>query len=198
MKQEDITRDMNFSAIYKWENKVNGKVYIGQTKNVYKRFRPYDFSNPHFIHAVQYYGLENFDITFIETHLPLDKLDDREEYWINYYDSANQDKGYNIYTTSSPKGHKWSEEARKKHSETMKERHFHFSASSKDKMREAMESQGRCTPVVQIDLKTKKVIATYPSISEAAKQSGCDKSCIIKCLQGKVKKSKGFIFKEVI
>ena len=197
MKQRDITSDMTFSAIYKWENLINGKVYIGQTKNVYKRFRPYTFSNPHFKHAVDCYGIDNFEIVFLEIDVPIEELNDREEYYISLYDSCNQEKGYNIHIAAdSPKGTSWSEETREKILSIRLNAHRHLSDESKSLMRKAMEEQGRCTPVIQLNYKTGEVVAYYPSIREASRLSGCDKSSIIRCLQGKQKKSKGFIFKE--
>ena len=199
MKLDDINSKMKFSAIYKWENLINGKVYIGQTKNVARRFKPYAFSNPHFEHAVNYYGIENFEIALLETHLPLETLDAREEYWIEYYDSCNKSKGYNVYPhVNSPRGIKWSAETREKILSAKLAKHRHTTDEGKCKMREAMKAHGKCTPIVQLDFFTGEVIATYPSISEASRKSGCDKSCIIKVLQGKNKKTKGYTFKEAI
>lgn len=42
--------------------------------------------------AFKKYGLENFTFEEIE-EVPQDKLDEREKYWINYYDSYKN--GYN-------------------------------------------------------------------------------------------------------
>ena len=199
MKCIEIRRNMDFSAIYKWENLINGKAYIGQTKNVYRRFRPYYFSNPHFRHAVEYYGIDNFDITFIETNVPIEMLDEREEYWIKQYDSSNQDKGYNVYTSAnSPRGMHWSEETRKKTLRTRRLMHRHCTDDTKAKMREAMKECGRCTPIEQIDIKTGEIVAIFPSISEASRKSGCEKSSIIKILKGKQRKTNGYYFREAM
>ena len=199
MKCSEICRNMNFSAIYKWENLINGKVYIGQTKNVYRRFRPYYFSNPHFRNAVEHYGIDNFDITFIETDVPIEMLDEREEYWIKQYDSSNQDKGYNVYNSAnSPMGTHWSEETRKKSLRTRQLMHRHCTDDTKTKMREAMKEYGRCTPVEQIDIKTREIVATFPSISEASRKSGCEKSSIIRIIKGKQRKTNGYYFREAM
>ena len=199
MKMFEIDGSFKYSAIYKWENLINGKVYIGQTKNIYRRFRPYSFSNIHFKHAVDKYGIDNFDITFIETHLPEEMLDEREEYWIKYFDSSNEEKGYNIYTSAnSPRGYKWSNEMKMRFSKNRKAKKIHFSECSKEKMRVAMRKQNRCKQIAQIDSKTDRVIAIFPSINEASRKTGVDKSCLIKALQGKIKKSGGFKWKEVI
>ena len=65
-------------------------------------------------------------------------------------------------------------------------------------MRVAMRKQNRCKQIAQIDSKTDRVIAIFPSINEASRKTGVDKSCLIKALQGKIKKSGGFKWKEVI
>ena len=92
----------SFGYIYKITNKINGKCYIGQTKNhVNKRFQEhkrvsknknssiYDYP---LYRAFRKYGIENFSFEEIEK-CNLDDLDERENYWINYFDSLCN--GYN-------------------------------------------------------------------------------------------------------
>lgn len=86
--------------IYKIENKLNGKKYIGQTiKSLEKRFsqHQHNYNKPYFSQLVLYkafnkYGIENFSFEGIE-EVPNEKLDAREKYWINYYNSYYD--GYN-------------------------------------------------------------------------------------------------------
>lgn len=92
----------SFGYIYKITNKINGKCYIGQTKRIItKRFnehkrsskdtkrKEYDYP---LYRAFRKYGVENFFIEEIEK-CDLNKIDKREDYWINYYDSIHN--GYN-------------------------------------------------------------------------------------------------------
>lgn len=83
--------------IYKISNKINSKVYIGKTsttilnrwyhhKNDYKK---YDW---HLYRAMRKYGIENFFIEEVEK-CPDDILNEREKYWINFYNSFIE--GYN-------------------------------------------------------------------------------------------------------
>ena len=84
--------------IYLINNNVNNKKYIGQTiKSIEQRWK----EHIHKMHlcndrplykAMEKYGLHNFTITLIEE---VDEilLNEREKYWIQYYDSFN--KGYN-------------------------------------------------------------------------------------------------------
>lgn len=88
--------------IYKHTNKINGKVYIGQTCKKNPRYRfgiegsGYTKANPdsHFSRAIKKYGWSNFETTILEKNIPtLEKANEREVYWISYYDSVNC--GYN-------------------------------------------------------------------------------------------------------
>ena len=45
--------------------------------------------------AIKKYGIENFDFEVIE-ECSKEQLNDKEIYWISYYDSCNLDKGYNL------------------------------------------------------------------------------------------------------
>lgn len=90
---------MRQGYIYKITNNFNDKIYIGQTaRDIDTRFAEHcsetrGHSRLH--NAIQKYGWRNFKIEEIEK-IPLSKLDEREIYWIKYYDSTNKEKGYNI------------------------------------------------------------------------------------------------------
>ncbi len=86
--------------IYKITNKINGKVYIGQTTRSLKerwwqhcRKKAYC---PFIHHAIQKYGKENFTIEQIDIAIDRDELDKKEQYWIKYYKSNNVKFGYNL------------------------------------------------------------------------------------------------------
>ena len=86
--------------IYKITNKINNKCYIGQTiKNYEERFRQHqlNYTKEYFSQIVLYqafkkYGIENFNFEPIE-EVEKNQLDEREKYWIKYYDSYYN--GYN-------------------------------------------------------------------------------------------------------
>ena len=86
--------------IYKITNKINGKSYIGQTiQNVKERFYQHCATkcsqailNMVIHKAITKYGKSNFTIEVIE-EVESANLNDRERYWIKYYDSYNN--GYN-------------------------------------------------------------------------------------------------------
>lgn len=88
-------------GIYKITNKINNKCYIGQSVDIYQRWdghrsssRPIEDGGDNFIihNAIRKYGLNNFSFEIIEKTNP-SQLNEREKYWINYYDSYYN--GYN-------------------------------------------------------------------------------------------------------
>lgn len=87
------------TGIYKYENKINGNIYIGQSSNIERRMKQhlYDAENRANTStgldvAIKKYGIENFNIEIIE-ECPIELLNEKEIYWIKYYDSYNN--GYN-------------------------------------------------------------------------------------------------------
>ena len=85
-------------GIYKYENKLNGHIYIGQSCDIERRYQQhlYDAKHPERSTGVDFainkYGIENFIFEIIEL-CNKDQLDEREKYWISYYNSYNN--GYN-------------------------------------------------------------------------------------------------------
>jgi group I intron endonuclease len=102
------------SGIYGIFNKINGKVYVGSSINLNNRHNQhfnYLKYNRHYNAYLQAawnkYGEENFEFVILEKikYPTKKKLEKREQYWINYCDSANPEKGYNLYPTAgSPLG----------------------------------------------------------------------------------------------
>lgn len=79
--------------IYKITNSINGKIYIGQSIHPKKRFVQHcsDEKQSSIHNAIKKYGKENFIFEIIEG--PIENYNEREQYWINFYDSYNC--GYN-------------------------------------------------------------------------------------------------------
>jgi group I intron endonuclease len=91
------------SGIYEIKNITNGKMYIGNSKDIINRFsqhksnlRNNKHTNTHLQASWNKHGESNFIFRTIELILNPTKqiLEEREDYWINYYDSIN--KGYNM------------------------------------------------------------------------------------------------------
>lgn len=86
-------------VIYKAQNKVNGKIYIGKTNNLPKRIREhtrYDVHNGLIFHkAIEKYGEENFDWEIIDSTEDFQKANELESYYIKKYNSFKPN-GYNM------------------------------------------------------------------------------------------------------
>lgn len=86
--------------IYKITNMVNGRLYIGQTKNNFKtRYMGSFTKSTHSLDLkkdINKYGIDNFIINKeLDIATTQEELDLKEQYWINYYDAVNPLCGYN-------------------------------------------------------------------------------------------------------
>ena len=81
-------------GIYKITNLCNGKSYIGQSVDIEARWRKHKTCTLDYAisRAFRKYGLDNFEFTIVE-ECSKEQLNERECYWINYYDSFFH--GYN-------------------------------------------------------------------------------------------------------
>ena len=102
MSDININGSEVYGIIYKITNKVNGKVYIGQTRqkngfkdrygnNGIKSVYNYHISrrnygqciNDHLIKSIEKYGFENWEIDEVfDIAYTQEELDEKEKYWI--------------------------------------------------------------------------------------------------------------------
>ena len=91
-------------GIYKFENLINGQIYIGQSIDIERRYRDHinrslkqsqTEKNSALHKAIRKYGIDNFSFTIIE-ECNANELNEKEIFWIKYYNSYNN--GYNNTT----------------------------------------------------------------------------------------------------
>lgn len=116
---------MPFCGIYQIKNVINGKKYVGKSKNIVKRLRDHlkylktknnKYENDHFINAFHKYGEENFEASIIAICSEKD-LNIYEQWFINIQGCANPEYGYN--KTYGGDGVNPTEETKKKLSEAL-------------------------------------------------------------------------------
>lgn len=102
-------------VIYVMENKINGKRYIGQTNNFQKRMNGHrsdaNNKNSHSYNlplaaAIRKYGWDNFNNYIIEEYpddTPVEHINEREIFFINFFASLVGRNGYNLMV-GRPKG----------------------------------------------------------------------------------------------
>ncbi len=88
-----------YGIIYKAQNKINGKCYIGQTIQLLceRKAAHYNKDKENYFHkALHKYEKEDWEWLIIDTAKSKEELDEKEKYWIAFYESCNPNKGYNI------------------------------------------------------------------------------------------------------
>lgn len=105
MKVEVFDDDIRitYGVIYVFQNRINGKCYVGQTVEPEKRYRTHinnaknGVDHPLY-RAIRKYGIDNFHYFLVfASHLPVEfvnkVLDEQEIKWIKFFDSYKN--GYN-------------------------------------------------------------------------------------------------------
>ena len=112
--------------IYKITDKTNNKVYIGQTvRDPEVRLHEHlndSTSNDYFHQAIRKHGKENFLMEVIDTASSIEELNQKEMYWISFYNSFAKDTSSNGYNTTcgGTDNPMYNDSVRDKHHEKMR------------------------------------------------------------------------------
>ena len=207
--------------IYKIENLKNGKIYIGKTNDIERRMKEHknNKNNSLIDRAIKKEGIKSFKVTIIEK-VKKSKSNEREKYWIKYYNSyfrAEGSNGYNM-TKGGDGGSSWN--LRKVHIYDKKGNYlktFESITSLKEELDcrtsikdgtlilnkyivkkcdipqpkiEEYKRKTNAKRILQLD-NSKSIIKEYSSISEVSKY-GYNRTGVIGCLKGYYKKSGGY------
>lgn len=103
-------------GIYKIINPL-GLIYIGQSEHCLRRYARTAYRFQKIIHnSILTHGFENHKFEIIE-ECSIEDLDNRETYWIAFYESCDPEKGLNS-NTGGKKGFKMTNDVRKRMSES--------------------------------------------------------------------------------
>ena len=101
---------MRTGIIYGYTNLESGKMYIGQTLHPERRWNAHRYGKyKNGWHKDYQNNPDKYEYSVIEYDVPEDKLDEREIFWIKFFDSYNN--GYNLTEGgNSTRGYKHTEE----------------------------------------------------------------------------------------
>lgn len=197
---KDLYEYRHKSGIYKITNIVQNKVYIGQAINLWERIRngyinalPKNRNhNIHLQRAWNKYGEENFTIEIIEL-CKINELDDKEQYWIDYYKSYDNQYGYNICREAgSCRGMKNSKkEIERKRKDFLE--HNPMKGKKQSKEVKQLISKINSIPIIQFDLKG-NYIKEWDSTRKAAKGLNVKPTNISSVISKKSLTCGGYIF----
>lgn len=205
MKLYDISNSEknNFSCVYMWTNLVNGKRYVGQTQCFGRRMAQYRCGRFNIAMGKDFdkYGADNFDIVVLERDIPLDALDERERYWINYHTTYDESRGYNVRRRSvTRRGYKHTQEWCDKRSAWLKDKWATDEEYRKfwsDKMsgennyfygkKLCGDKNGHATKVRCVELDK-----VYTTVKEASEKTGTSRQNISHALNGRQETAGGY------
>lgn len=197
--------------IYKATNKVNGKIYIGQT------VRPLDerigehkrHCNTVLGKAIAKYGIDNIYFETIDHAESIEELNEKERYWIKFYDCL-EPKGYNLcYGGDNTLGYHHRESAKRKMSVSKKKLYVgegnpfygkKHSAEARAKMSAARKGRPLtedwkakvAAKVKRAKVKNLDTGEVFTSIQEAADKYGITATHISRVCRGKRKSCGGY------
>lgn len=190
-------------GIYIIKNKINSKIYVGQTTNYYRRiiqhksrYKRKEYREYSRIYkAIQKYGIENFDFKFIE-HCHKSQLNEREIYWIKFYDSYNN--GYNATKGGNNPIAYW--KGKKRSVETNKKIANKLTGGKLPEVQKKKISNTMKKVMIGNENGNKKVVCielgiVFKSIKDASEKLNVNRSSISRVLKGHLKRAGGYHWK---
>lgn len=179
--------------IYKITNKINGKIYIGQTirslnKRIYEHLAR--GRNTYFDRALHKYGIQNFNIEVIDYAENKDELNKKESYYIKFF-NCKFPFGYNLTdggegTIGIRRFGKDNPHYNKKHTKEAKEK------ISKARKLYTKEKHPLARKIINLD--TGEI---FNCMVNACEKYKLDKSTLTKVCKGKRNKCGGYHWKYV-
>ena len=201
--------------IYKYTNKLNGKIYIGQTvRTLEERLKEHMRKNKTIIDkALNKYGIDNFEIEILCKCNDVNELNEKEIYYIKLYNSLIPN-GYNqCYGGGNTMGYHHKDISKQKMSEHKKGKKtgvnnpfYGKTHSEETKKRFSEQRKGRKLSQEWRDnigkSQFKKVLCVenntiYESIKDCGEKLGIEPTHITRVCKGKGKTAKGYSFKYI-
>lgn len=212
---------MKKSGIYCIENMINNKKYIGQSNNIFYRWKKHKselnkgkHDNDYLQKSWDKYGCEYFEFYVIE-YCDVDKLDELEVYYIDFYETLDRNKGYNLTSgggsnkfysketckkiSNALKGHKVSTITRKKvsehHADVSGKNNPMYGRKHSDEVKQKVSMANKGRPSARRDLRPVLCVElnrVFDDATDAAKSLKLDSSAILKCCRNERKTCGGY------
>ena len=203
--------------IYKATNKINGKVYIGQTvRSLQERMAEHArHTQTTFDRALKKYGLDAFDIEQIDSTDSVDELNQKEIYWIEFYNCVVPN-GYNMCEGGgNTKGFHHKEESKRKMAEIKSTSYWGennpffgktHSEEARQKMSAKRKGMAHLTPEAIQKVRASHYKAkvrnidtgeVFDSVKEAALKYGLKDTHITRVCKGHRKRTGGFRWEHI-
>lgn len=180
-------------CVYVHTNKINGKMYVGQTirgDNPNRRWQNgYGYiTQKYFYRAIQKYSWDSFEHEIIASNLTKFEADNFEKILIKELKTYDKQFGYNITLGGKGNsGYHLSDEAKQKISVANK-KHY-LNPEYAQKMKDIVPKRA----IYQFSLEG-EFIKKYDSAMEVERQLGILNATVSKCAFGKLPSAKGYIF----
>lgn len=161
----------NTYCVYVHINKINGKMYFGQTKRQPEHrwgIRGRNYSVQMFGRAIEKYGWDNFIHSIIDNNLTYEQANELEIFLIKVYDTTNPDKGYN--NTCGGQKYRVTEKTRKKLKESALNRAAETNHKISESVKKLWEDEDYRNNQIKKHKKVWQSIEFRNKISESAKK----------------------------
>ena len=193
-------------TIYGYYQPAENKWYVGRTfrTQISRAGRKgQGYKNCHkFYSAIHQYGWPSFEYHILDTTTDKDEAYRLERYWIEQKNSV--ENGYNKCPGgASTEGYKFSNESRELLSRVHSgEGNPNFGKHFSDEHKRNISLSNRNNPKqpckrVQQYTRDGQLVAEYPSVMEAHRQTNINRAHISSCSLGKLKSAGGFIWKAI-
>lgn len=118
-------KELHCCGIYKINNKINNKNYVGSSKEIYGRIHKHkclllknEHPNAHLQCSFNKYGHQSFEVSILEK-CDESLLSNREQHWVDALECMSPDKGYNQAEVSKLRGNVFNQQSRSKTSKSL-------------------------------------------------------------------------------
>lgn len=175
--------------IYKITNLLDKKIYIGQTqRTLEERMKEHcrNSRKSYIDNAIKKYGIENFSAEVIETCKTVEELNEREIFWIKFFD-CKFPNGYNLTDGGEgTAGHIVTEETRRKLSEARTGRKFNpLSKEHREKISRANKGRKRSEEYCKNFSERQRGKKRKPHSAETRRKMSekCKIKCLVRCVE---------------